>query len=562
MASPVPGVAFTKGPGEILTSLVRNMESDPSECRKQIRQLLDENPRSFLSAAIEVMKEQADARGAQFVARLLVTSGLLLPALCDPSLSYEQALAIARLAVRADSMKEVMLGRASADRVASSQVIRILERTAGGRDSLPLLLRLLRQPNPYLRSKAVLMLGRDTRNVTWVKKILADADPRIRANAVEALWGVDTPEARELLGSLREDVDNRVAGNALLGLYRLGDATVIPEIAAMMGHEEPKFRATSAWVMGETGHPRFERMLSDLLKDPHTMARRTAIAAISRVHRAVARARQLPIRRLAAHFRNPPSKGERRITLAISALAGTDISPILPTHVALAEDSKAVLQYRLEQPQDAERSAVAFLLPSAESGTASSWSSYTLACLTLKRPPDTWSCVPYASGVLQSGDAPAEETPPHFDSDEAAIRENFSKLPLRPTRNDIWHTIFRAVRPETACRHLIICNDSPSDRAPGPGLIASVQEAGTLVQVISSVPNGALESLCTQVHGVFQVGHTPGALAALVEQAYLNLQVHYEIAYQPMVERPKKLKVMLCHPAGWGETVLAVPQPQ
>ena len=535
------------------------MELDPSECRKQIRQLLDDNPQVFLSAAVEVMKGQPDTRGAEFVARLLVTSGLLLPALCDPSLSYEQSLALARLAVRADSMKEVMLGRASADRVASSQVIRILEQTAGGRDSLPLLLRLLRQPNPYLRSKAVLMLGRDTRNVSWVRKILADADPRIRANAVEALWGVDSPEARELLGSLREDADNRVAGNALLGLYRLGDATVIREIAAMAEHEEPKFRATSAWVMGETGHPRFEGMLSEMLHDRENMPRRAAIAAASRIHRAEARARQFPVRRLAAHFRQPAARGERRITLAISAMPGTEASPILPTQVALAEDGKAVLRYRLEKPSELDRSTVAFLLPSAESAAASSWSLYALSCLGLKMQHDSWSCQPYASGILQSGEPPADESMPLFESEEDAIRESFGKLPQLPTRNDIWHTLFRAVRPEATCRHLIICNDSRSDLAPGPELIARIVESGATVQVISSGPNSALEGLCAQVHGVFQVGHTPAALAALVEQAYLNLQVHYEISYEPVVQKAKKLKVMLCHPAGWGQTVLAVP---
>jgi HEAT repeat protein len=540
------------------------MELDPTEYRKQIRHLLDENPRAFLSAAVEVLKRQADTRGAQFVASLLVLSGLLLPALCDPSLSHQEALDIARLAMRADSTTDVMLGRASADRVASSRVIRILEKSAGGRDLVPLLLRLLRQPNPYLRSKAVLMLARDTHNVSWVRKTLADADPRIRANAVEAIWGVDTAEARELLRSLRTDANNRVAGNALLGLYRLGDAGVIPEIMAISTHEEPVFRATAAWVMGETGHPRFANAISGMLRDPHPLPRRAALTAMGRINAAAVRARQLPVRRLGAYYsKDGGSGGLRRVGLAVALLPGAEESSILPTHVFLAEDGRAVHHYQMGKPAAGEQSLVMFLIPNSEAATPSPWSRYALACLNLKRPEDAWSCLPYASGVLQSGDPPAEEIPSKFEAEEPAVREAFTRLPLLTTRTDIWHAIWRSVQPEaagtTGRRHLIICNDSPSDLAPGPGLISNVKDSGILLQVVSSVPNPALESLCQQVHGVFLLGRSPGDLAAQVEQAYLNLQVHYEITYEPVVERAKLLKIMLCHPAGWGEATVPVP---
>ena len=101
----------------------------------------------------------------------------------------------------------------------------------------PFVVRLLRHANPHIRSKAVLMIGRGNHSPRWVRERLADTDPRIRANAAEALWGVETAEARELLQSLVHDSNNRVAGNAILGLYRLGDYSMIPEIAAMARHE-------------------------------------------------------------------------------------------------------------------------------------------------------------------------------------------------------------------------------------------------------------------------------------------------------------------------------------
>ena len=64
---------------------------------------------------------------------------------------------------------------------------------------LPSLMRRLRVSNPYLRSTVVKMIGKGSKSVKWVRAKLSESDPRVRANAVEALWGVDSAEARALL---------------------------------------------------------------------------------------------------------------------------------------------------------------------------------------------------------------------------------------------------------------------------------------------------------------------------------------------------------------------------
>ncbi len=540
------------------------MELDPVESRKQIRNLLDANPRAFLAAAVAVLRKQGEMRGAQFVASLLVTSGLLLPALCDPTLSHEEALAVARVAMRADSAKDVMLGRASADRVASSQVIRILEQSAGSRDFLPLLIRLLRQANPYLRSKAVLMLARDTHNVNWVRKTLGDPDARIRANAVEAIWGLDTTEARELLKSLRTDTNNRVAGNALLGLYHLGETASIPEMIAMSRHEDPVFRTTAAWVMGETGHPRFIDALTGLIDDPFAAPRRGARSALSRVHNAVARVREFPARRVAARFLHAAdSLGERRIALALGAVETAGDASVLATHLFLAEDGRAVHRYRMERLGSSEGSRVRFLLPASNSASVSAWTRLVLSGLRLKRAMDSWSCFPYASGVPQSSDVPAEENGGAFLKDEAAVREDFKRLELLATRTDVWHAVWRSIQQEGANTgggpNLIVCNDSSSDCGPGATLISSARESRALIQVVSSVPNSALEDFCEQVNGSFLLGRTAPILAGMFEQAYLNLKSDFVVSYEPVEPRAKALTVALSHPLGWGETVIPLP---
>jgi hypothetical protein len=161
---------------------------------------------------------------------LMVANGMLVRALCEASLSRDQALVLARAAVRVDPMADVQLARKLADSAFGqgetiSDPVRIMEILAEIADPtrvLPSLMRLLRHSNPYLRSKVVKMIGQGSRSVRWVRSKLGENDPRVRANAVEALWGVDSAEARGLLHFAASDGSNRVIGNALLGLYYLG----------------------------------------------------------------------------------------------------------------------------------------------------------------------------------------------------------------------------------------------------------------------------------------------------------------------------------------------------
>ena len=79
------------------------------------------------------------------------------------------------------------------------------------------------------------------------ERLLTKRDPRVRANAIEALWGSDSALARGLFREASRDVNNRVAGNALLGLYLLGDTSAVPQILKMAAQPDPLFRATAAW---------------------------------------------------------------------------------------------------------------------------------------------------------------------------------------------------------------------------------------------------------------------------------------------------------------------------
>ena len=96
------------------------------------------------------------------------------------------------------------------------------------------------------------------------------------ASAVEALWGVDTAEAKTVLRAAARDANNRVAGNALFALYGIGDTWAISELFKMAASDSPQVRSTAAWAMGETGDPRFSETLGRLMSESNVVGRRRA----------------------------------------------------------------------------------------------------------------------------------------------------------------------------------------------------------------------------------------------------------------------------------------------
>src|SRR5262249_48904960 len=146
--------------------------------------------------SISLLKDWSDSRGEQFLVSLLAATGMLLEALCDPTLSREQALALGRAAVRMDPAADASLARGLADSETGQAVaivrdparlMGILCEVGEPPRMMASMLRLLRHPDPHMRSKAVKMVGRGSKSVRWARQRLNEPDPRVRANAIEAL---------------------------------------------------------------------------------------------------------------------------------------------------------------------------------------------------------------------------------------------------------------------------------------------------------------------------------------------------------------------------------------
>jgi HEAT repeat protein len=276
----------------MLLDLSQDFDGQAADNRRLIRDLAGQDWHAFYSAAVEILKDRHDSNCALYVIKLLIGRDLLVDALCDPALSKEQAVAVGRAAARIDPMTDVSLAKFLADRsapddtVQPAELMRLMEimvEVSSFVRVLPVLKRMSRHPNPHVRSKAVLMIGRGNPASGWLQNRFAEPDPRIRANTVESLWGVDTEEARGLLLAAARDDNNRVSGNALLALYRLGEPSAEPELRKMAENEAALFRASSAWVMGEIADPQFAGILARLVGDSSQMVRKRAFSALGKI---------------------------------------------------------------------------------------------------------------------------------------------------------------------------------------------------------------------------------------------------------------------------------------
>jgi HEAT repeats len=536
---------------------------DAETGRDQIRGLLEQAPQQFQDGVVRVMKSTtANARGVQFMVGLLAGSDSMIPTLCDPALNLEEAVSLARMALQLDPTLDAVLAKKLADATAQGAPIRnagrlmdILGRISSGSRITSSLMRLWRSSDPQMRSKAVLLIGRGSRNIQWAQSRLAETDPRLRANAVEALWGADTAEAKEFLRAAAGDGHNRVAGNALLALYRMGDTWVVPELFKMAAADSPLFRSTAAWAMGETADPRFSETLARMVGETNAIVRKRAFLELSRL-KAAAKMRQGRQWLVAARLL-PESGGLRQLRLEAIPKDGGPLPRLFPTQFILSIDGQPVTHYQVEDYAPPQTLAVTFLFPHTTHST-SPWVQGAIESLNRKRPSDLWTTVFYqpADGVVQETPEPAQ-----FTADRQTAAAALQVPPEQSLCLPFWDAIRTAVQaanaPEGGVRHLIVYNQS-SPEAPEDldAIVSAAVDSNTSVDIISLTPCPPLEELCRGTEGIFHLAPSPVELSKLVDETYRSLLARFLVSYQPTADAARALTVRVFDPTGWGETTL------
>jgi HEAT repeat protein len=554
-----------------LAYLVNNFEVDAAGSRKLIREILDNTREVFFATALEIVKSAPDTRGGQFLLALMASNGMLLEALCDPALSSEQALQLAHAAKRADPLVDTLLARGLADSAVGSgpvvisnpaRMMEILCEIADPTRVTSSLMRLLRHPNPYLRSKAVKMIGRGNRSVKWVQGRLKESDPRIRANAVESLWGVETQDARALLNFALNDGNNRVVGNALLGLYHLGDPSALAEINKLAQHSSVAFRSTAAWVMSETADPRFSDALRRLISESDPVLRKRAFTGLSRIKNALAQPPAGAEWHMAGRILTGETlKGMRRAVLSVVSGDFREVPKVMPLQFLLSEGGQYITNYDVRERAQAEMMNVIFVIPRSREAAGGAFFEGVLRCLAWKRPSDLWCILPY----LETGDGeipePQEAGAAEFTAKSEALAAVLNGIPKRLECADLWTTLWRCARTDLGQsrgkRHVFVFSSVEEGRVAGHGLVANFQNGRIPLHVIGSAPNAELQEFCNRIRTPYHLC-VPEEISESVQHNYLNLLARYEIVYQPVSPEPAPLKMRVQTATGWGETVIPI----
>lgn len=274
-------------PEKLEDVLVRLAKSDPSRFRIVCRRMREVSPEQLDRACEQVartcLREIAAQKGAAAghpMLSWLIGDGRYLGILLEPDfLSLEEATSVAMMMREADSGFFLHFQRlnteANADRDLArlDRALRLFDGLGNCSVLLPWLRSLTNHRDERIRSKAVKSLCELRPNPALVERQLKSPDARLRANAIEALWGVPSFEAVAIFREASNDPAHRVAVNALVGLYAHAADEALEKLSNFCKHSDPMFRAAAAWGLGRVADRRAIPTLNTLIEDPSAMVR-------------------------------------------------------------------------------------------------------------------------------------------------------------------------------------------------------------------------------------------------------------------------------------------------
>jgi len=243
---------------EELATVLAGFGEDPSLTKRQLRNLQAVDASGFLRVSLLHLGSGANGPAECHLAQLLGAERAYVDILTDPDqITDREAITAASMMSVGDPVfcRKLLEMRGSRDVRRISRILQLIDRSEQGMVLVPWLRDLVDDENPRLASKAAMILSRLTRNPMVVHRFLRSGDPRVRANAVEGLWGGNIECTRTLLHAAAADSNHRVVANALVELYRCGDSLGQTRIEELVGHADPLFRAAMAWAIGEIGRP-------------------------------------------------------------------------------------------------------------------------------------------------------------------------------------------------------------------------------------------------------------------------------------------------------------------
>lgn len=253
-----------------------------------LRRILIQYPDEAMMAAFEIAQGDVDLTTFSPIATAMSHSEAAILAMADPSSTrLPGAIGVARAVSHIDAafesrlLRQIRLARPERQAAVTHRVLDLVAAAGQPHRAVPLLLPLTRAADDRVRSRATLIVGKWKRDARWLSQFLDDRDARVRANAIEALWGV--AEAQGLFRSAFSDFHHRVLANAIVGTHMSG-ADLTSKVEDLIVSPSDSFRAAGAWAAGECGLDIFREPLQRMALR-HGISRGAALRALVKMQR-------------------------------------------------------------------------------------------------------------------------------------------------------------------------------------------------------------------------------------------------------------------------------------
>lgn len=559
------------------------------QASRALRVLFEKDRDSFFESALPLLREEPEAPGVQYLTTLFLSHDMLLGKLTDPGVfSLDEANRIAQQLTQVDAQFDVRLlrsaipnnGRTTPDELehiagtpAGVRLIEILGEVSDGTRVMPVMTRLLNHPNSCVRAKAALLVGRGSKNHKWVQERLGESDAGVRANVVESLWGSDDEGSRAVFWTALGDEDDRVVGNAALALYRLGDPLAVRLILQLVAHPDAAFRRRGAWVMGETGDPRFMPALAQIIATPASELRVAAFQAMAKLKKAMAR--RAVAQPLALAVGRPRRLPDARVefTVAIRSNCGQEIPRLGAANFAIWEDSVLVREYTVRQRGRHEPAAVALAFPRILDRLGLPQECQERAverAFEYKRKQDVWTVLKYITmaeerpafgnyTMMRPGDEDLAAVAMRFTSDVEAITDAVARpgkrLGCAADPRQAVRALIAAASRIRATRNVVLVCQSPLDVIDGDirDEIDAAVAGKVAVHIVSPWANKMMQTFCARTQGMLLTPAAAADIPAALENLFASLRNWYEVCYEPEIPAASTLRIQVFTDALIGE---------
>ncbi|MFN7938227.1 MAG: HEAT repeat domain-containing protein [Bryobacteraceae bacterium] len=558
---------------EHLERLVSDFELNPVSMRRSIQDCYAQSPEKFLHHSLGLLAKPGGSKAEGYLLSLLMQNEKLAVRLGDPELcTKEEAVQIARRANKIDptfdrQIANLLMGGLRLADEEISRLLAILESISPPANLLPLLNVLVQHSNPRIRSKATLLLGRSKRSVDWVMSQLTEPDGRVRANAVESLWGMDGPDVIEAFLAAVQDPVARVAANGALGLYRARQTRSLELLMSFGQSQIYQLRRSACWAMGQTQDPRFLRLLAKLVRDPEPTVRSNALRAATAIRTHLNILKQEPIKVFLSQTTLLDS-GVRVACLNLRRSGGAAIPSLHALSFTLEESDTSVTRYEVEHIGAEESVALGFVAPKDSEVTANYRDALREAFRTsLEWKPQTemWATACYSNAFeLETDRPPLVQTAADQVEKGFEIAQRSFQSGMLAAIEAVYHVLPAGQRAivvvgnETAeSTSIVFQRDRHIDVFLTALQSQGVAIHGILLPGCTPLFTAALQLLTRETGGTLYRVAGEGELAEAVIEALASAHCEYRIRYWGFedIKAFGPLRVVVKTQTGYGETI-------